>query len=126
MSATRTAAWIQPFRLDVVPERDVLRISPSGEIDVATIGSIRERAEELISSGFRRVVMDLRGVTFLDSSGLGLIMELTAAARAEEWEFAVIEGPIDVQRLFDLAGVRELVPFIDATQIRHARWGRTW
>jgi anti-sigma B factor antagonist len=124
MSATRQDEWTRSFGVDVVPERDVVRLAPSGEIDMATIGTVRERADELIASGFRRVALDLRAVTFLDSSGLRLILELMASAREEGWELGVVEGPRDVQRVFELAGVRELIPFIDAAQLRHARWAQ--
>jgi anti-sigma B factor antagonist len=122
MSATQKDVWRQPFRLDVVPERDVVRMVVSGEIDLATIGRVQARVDELVASGFRRLVLDLRTVTFLDSSGLHLILELVADAGSRGWEFAVIEGPAAVQRVFDLAGVRERVPFVEPAQVRHGRW----
>ena len=114
MSATQHDPWRERFRLDVVPERDVARIAAHGEIDLATIGAVRERADELVASGFRCLVLDLRAVTFLDSSGLRLILELVAAARSSGWEFAVIEGPAAVRRVFELSGVCDLIPFVEA------------
>jgi anti-sigma B factor antagonist len=108
----------RPFSVDVVPHRDVVRVSPVGEVDLATVGEVRARVEELRSAGFTRVALDLREVTFLDSSGLHLILELATSAREGGWELAVIEGSPDVQRVFEIAGVRAAVPFLDA--------GRPW
>jgi anti-sigma B factor antagonist len=125
MSATPSYAD-GSFRLDVEPERDIVRVCPRGEVDLATAATIREEIEELTAMGFARVALDLRGVTFLDSTGLRLSLELTMAARAEGWEFALIEGPADVQRVFEVAGVRPLVLFIEPSQIRYARWEATW
>ena len=112
------------FRLDVEPERDVVRVCPHGEVDLATIGAIREKVDEMTALGFRRVALDLRGVTFLDSTGVRLTLELREDALSEAWEFAVVEGPAPVQRIFELTGVRALIPFIAATQIRYANWSR--
>ena len=112
------------FRLDVEPERDVVRLCPHGEVDLATIGAIREKVDEMTALGFRRVALDLRGVTFLDSTGVRLTLELCEDALSEAWEFAVVEGPAPVQRIFELTGVRPRIPFIAATQIRYASWSR--
>jgi anti-sigma B factor antagonist len=114
------------FRLEVEPEREVVRVCPSGEVDLATVDSIHEKIEDLKSVGFARVALDLRGVTFLDSTGIRLILELSASSRADGWDFAVIEGPADVQRVFELAGVQPLVPRIAPAQLHHARWEGTW
>jgi anti-sigma B factor antagonist len=123
MSATPLDTYHQ-FRLDIEPERDAVRVCPHGEIDLATTGAIREKFEEMSALGFRRVVLDLRGATFLDSTGVRLALELSECSRTADWEFAVIEGPAAVQRIFELTGVRSRMPFIAPTQIRHAR--RSW
>jgi anti-sigma B factor antagonist len=125
MSATQRQPFTR-FTIDVQPERDVVRVCPRGDVDLATVGAISEQVEDLTATGFRRVVLDLRAVTFIDSTGLRLVLELDAAARDGGWEFGVIDGSRDVARVFDLAGVRSLVPFVEATQIRYARWGRPW
>jgi anti-sigma B factor antagonist len=110
------------FHVDVEPERDVVRVCPSGDVDLATVGDIRERVDELTTAGFRRVVIDLREVTFLDSTGLRLVLDLDAASRSDGWELAVIEGSAAVQRAFEVTGLRQHLPFIAAGQLRGSRW----
>jgi anti-anti-sigma factor len=100
-----------PFRCDVEPERGSVRLTPHGELDVATVPEVERRLRELCESGFDHVVLDLRELTFMDSTGLRLVMREDAAARADGRTFAVLAGGPAVQRVFELAGVTELVAF---------------
>jgi anti-sigma B factor antagonist len=111
-----------PFRIDVEPERDVVRVCPHGDVDLATIHEISKQIDELRSRGFGRVVLDLRGATFLDSTGLHLALELTRSSQAQGWEFALIEGPPEVQRAFEVTGVGALVAFVEPARARLARY----
>src|SRR5215208_347992 len=106
------------FTVDVAPDHDVVRVCPAGEVDLATVGDIRERIDEMIARGFTRITLDLRGVTFLDSTGVRLVLELSAASSADGWGLAVIKGPDPVRRVFELTGVERLVPFVDPAEAR--------
>ena len=110
MSATTQHDEFRPFAVDVHPQRDVIRVAPVGEIDIATVGALRARIEELVSSGFARVTLDLQGVTFIDSTGLRLVLELVQSARDDHWELSVIEVSPAVQRVFQLSGVLADLP----------------
>ena len=105
------------FRIFAQMDRDVVRICPLGDVDVATVGAIRERIEELAAAGEKRLVLDLRGATLPDSAGLHLVLDADSAARAEGWDFALIGGPAHVQRVFDLTGSRARLPFLTASQL---------
>ena len=95
----------------------MVRLCPFGELDMGTVEQIREQLENATASGARRVVLDLRGVTFLDSTGLHLVLEADAASRAQGWEFGLIGGPAGVQRVFDLTGARARLPFLTASEL---------
>jgi len=124
MSATHAHTDLR-FSLDVEPERDAVRVCPHGEVDLATTGAIREKFEEMTAVGFRRVILDLRRVTFVDSTGVRLALELCESSRAGAWEFAILAGPPAVERVFELTGVRSQLPFVPPTQIRYARRSRS-
>jgi anti-anti-sigma factor len=98
-------------------ERDVVRVCPFGEVDMATVGQVRQQLENATSSGAKHVVLDLRGATFLDSTGLHLALEADAASREQGWEFGLVGGPADVQRIFDLTGARARLPFLAASEL---------
>ena len=99
------------FRCDVVPERDRVRVVPIGEIDLATIDELEKPLHEMMAAGFERVVLDLREVTFIDSTGVRLVLALDSQSRHGGPAFSLIPGPEEVQRVFRTVGVLELLPF---------------
>jgi anti-anti-sigma factor len=100
------------FRVEAHPERDAVRVRAVGEVDIATAGSIRAEIDELIDAGFKRVILDLREVTFLDSTGLHVVVDADASARANGWELLITDAQASVQRTFEIAGLRERLPFL--------------
>jgi anti-sigma B factor antagonist len=100
-----------PFRVDVQPDRDVVRVVPIGELDLGTVAQLAAQLQELREVGFKHLVLDLRRVEFIDSSGLHLILQLDSDARKGAYEFAVIAGPPAVQRVFELTGAAEHLRF---------------
>ena len=103
----------EPFRVDVEPARDSVRVAPVGELDIATVDKLRGEVERLRESGFGKLVLDLRGVRFLDSTGLRLVLELDAAARNDSHELCVIRGSDVVHRIFEVTQVAERLHFIE-------------
>ncbi|HKG64336.1 MAG TPA: STAS domain-containing protein [Solirubrobacteraceae bacterium] len=108
---------LSAFGVVVRTERDVVRVCPFGAVDIGTAGQLRAQIEHVTASGARRVVLDLYGVTFLDSSGVHLVLDVDAASRAQGWEFGLIGGPAHVQRVFDLTGARARLPFLTASEL---------
>jgi anti-sigma B factor antagonist len=111
------------FRVEVEPDRDVVRVCPVGELDLSTVGEVRAQLDELRSAGFSRLILDLRRATFLDSSGVRLAFDVHAASVAAGTEFAIVPGPEDVQRTFEVAGLSDQLPFIGS---RGQRDGTAW
>jgi anti-sigma B factor antagonist len=95
----------EPFRCEVHPAGGRTRLHLYGELDLGTVEQARGRLEELLAAGHRQVVLDLRELTFMDSTGLRLVIEWDAAARADGFDFTVIPGDGPVLRLFRLSGV---------------------
>jgi len=100
------------FRCEVEPERDCVRVRPVGELDMATAPEVADRMQELHDAGFRRFVVDLRETTFLDSSGIRLLLRWDAALRGDGGDLALVPGPPGVRRVFDVAGMSEQFRFI--------------
>lgn len=98
----------QPFSVDVRPDRRRVMVVPNGELDIETVGALATEVEDLIARGFTHVVVDLRATSFIDSSGVHLLLEY---GRRPDVRITVIDGPPAVSRVFDLAGVREVLSF---------------
>ena len=67
--------------------------------------------DELLSEPVEQLVVDLGEVTFVDSTGMGLVLEDHERARSEGFRLRLLRGPDDVQRVFELAGVADVLPF---------------
>jgi anti-anti-sigma factor len=104
----------EQFRCEVEPHRERVHVRPVGELDLATAPVVEEQLSELNAAGFPALILDLRGVRFLDSTGLELILRWDRRARTDGFEFRIIAGPPAVQRLFDLTGTTEGLDFADA------------
>lgn len=107
-----TASW-HPFRCDAQPWRDSLWIQPYGEIDYETGDVVRSAVAHFLDAGFAQIVVDLRKVTFIDSSGLRVLIKARQAAAERKIGFSVAPGPPAVQRLFKVTGTADLFPAPD-------------
>ena len=84
-----------------------MRVLPVGELDLATTPALEAELHELRRSGFEHVVLDMRGLTFIDSSGIRAILAENRFAGTNGREFSLFSGPPAVQRALELCGLLE-------------------
>jgi anti-anti-sigma factor len=111
---------VEPFRCEVRAERQAVRICPVGELDMATVPAVDTHLSEQQKAGFKHVTLDLRDVSFLDSSGLRMILEWDSMSRADGFAFSLVAGSPTVQRIFELTGMTERLTFVEASPSREA------
>ena len=102
---------VEPFGCKVIPEGDHVIVVPRGELDMATAGAIEQELRRLRRKEVRHIVLDLGGLSFMDSSGLHLVMRWVTDASRDGFEFELEPGPPAVQRVFELAAVTDSLPF---------------
>jgi len=85
--------------------RDAAWVQVAGELDLATVPQLHE-ALSAAQSHARLVVLDLRGLVFLDSSGVHAIASASRQARRLGRRLVLLRGPSKVDRLFTLTGSR--------------------
>ena len=102
---------IEPFSCQVTPERDHVVVAPRGELDMATVGALELELKSVRDARFDTIVLDLGGLSFMDSSGLHLVIRWTADASRDGFRFELEPGPAPVQRIFELAAVNETLPW---------------
>jgi anti-anti-sigma factor len=90
--------------------RPVLALS--GELDIAAVPRLREEAEGRITAGCAALCLDLGGLTFLDSSGLGVLVELRTRARSSGVEFELLNVPSGPARIISIAGLAETLGLV--------------
>lgn len=99
---------------DVVVERREARLlaAPTGELDVATapqlIAALRSHDD------YAELVIDLRGLSFMDSSGLRLLVSEHDRAEQGGYALRIVRGGPEVGRLLRLTRMDERLPFVDA------------
>ena len=96
-------------------EPDSVRVALSGELDLSSALVFEEqlrRVEEECQP--KLLVLDLRSLKFMDSTGLRLILSAHARALKEDRKLAIVEGGEAVRRIFRLTGVLERLNVMDA------------
>jgi anti-anti-sigma factor len=58
----------------------------------------------------QRVVLDLSGLEFMDSTGLRVLLRARAAAEEGRWQIYLRDVPPTIRRLFDMTGVNDALP----------------
>ena len=84
-----------------------------GEIDTANAAGIHAELIEAVIAGEGDVVLDLGDVTFIDSSGLGLLVEVAAEVHEMGGHLTLVAGPPHVMRIFDVLHVDELLDLVE-------------
>jgi anti-anti-sigma factor len=101
-----------PFSAELVRHDGVLVLALAGELDLAT-APVVEAALPAPAPG-EVLLIDLRELSFIDSSGIQILMRLDLAARRDGWTFALVRGPRDVQRVLDLCHLGDRIWTVDA------------
>jgi anti-sigma B factor antagonist len=84
---------------------DTAWVQPIGELDLDTAPRLEDELAAVHAHGDPRLVLDLRRLTFMDSTGLRLVIRWHTAARDEGFEFAIVPGSKVVQRVIRLTGM---------------------
>lgn len=103
---------LAPFTVETAREGDTLRVTPVGELDIATVAEVESRLSECGTDGYEKVVLDLSELRFIDSRGVQLVLDWDSQALVDGFHFALIEGPDAVQRVFELSGVEQRLSFL--------------
>ena len=81
-----------------------------GEIDVYTAPKLRETLIELVSEGSHNVVVNLEGVDFLDSTGLGVLVGALKRVKAHDGSLALVCTQDKILKIFKITGLTKVFP----------------
>jgi anti-anti-sigma factor len=83
----------------------------TGELDHRSAHALEAEIERLCEEGVTGITLDLRELTSIDSIGVAVIAFRCGLCKRRGYDFALIAGPASVHRVFEQAGVAELLPF---------------
>lgn len=90
-----------------------VRIALQGELDIATAGQVERELDRVERETPDTVVLDLRGLTFMDSTGLRIVVAADARAREQSRRLVVVRGPEPVQRIFRMTRLDERLEMVE-------------
>lgn len=100
------------FAIEVHREGSGARVEVSGEIDLSVIEDLERQLAPVLDGAPDPLVVDLRQVEFLDSSGLRFLLALNEQAAAGRRRFALVAAGDPVSRVLELAGVSERLEIV--------------
>jgi anti-sigma B factor antagonist len=93
---------------------DPLIIAPEGELDYASVGVFRDALASAVERADPGIVVDLSSVSFIDSSGLGALVDLHLRLRRDNRHLAVVApGGTAAAVLLNLAGLTNRLPVVE-------------
>jgi anti-sigma B factor antagonist len=102
-----------PFDGEVIAREEKHTLILTGDLDIASADQLGAIISEVCAAGTTSLVLDLRKLDFIDSSGLRAIILAGQNCEKHGHDFALIQGPPAVQRLFELTGVTKHFTFTD-------------
>lgn len=102
------------FGLRTSRQGDCAVLSVAGEVDLATAPRLREALTSLVTEGHLRVVVDLTGTEFLDSTGLGALVTGLKRVRAKGGEMRVVCTNERVAKVFEITSLDRVLPLFES------------
>ena len=102
--------------LDVTERDGYTVLAVRGEVDVYTAPRFRERLIELVSEGKHRIVIDLEGVDFLDSTGLGVLVGALKRVRSNDGDLFLVCTQPRIRKVFEVTGLTKVFSLFDSVE----------
>jgi anti-anti-sigma factor len=102
---------IAVFRVTVEPLEDACVMRATGELDSSTADRLRLPLAAARQEGVT-TLLDLGGVSFIDSTGLRVLLEAASASNTQEWAWFIVRPSDAVLRMLDLSGTAPHLPIV--------------
>jgi len=102
----------EPFTVHSARDDARYIVSPVGELDVASAWQLERELRRVEASDVEEIVLDLRGVKFIDSTGMQPVLHANAREMHSK-RLRILPGPDNVQRCFEISGLTSRLPFVD-------------
>jgi anti-sigma B factor antagonist len=100
--------------LDVVERNGFAVLAVHGEVDVYTAPQFREQLIQLVDQGHRKIVIDLEGVEFLDSTGLGVLVGGLKRVRSHDGDLALVCTQRRILKVLEITGLTKVFSIHDS------------
>jgi anti-anti-sigma factor len=111
------AALELPFELTVKRRAEDVVLTLRGELDLAAKEHYEQELEKLEDDGLERLIIDLRALTFMDSTGINLLLRTLRDSEENGFTVTVVQGSGQVPALLEATGVAEQLPLVDESAL---------
>lgn len=94
----------------------VVRLVLAGELDLSSASQVEEILKDLEEHNPQLIVLDLRELTFMDSTGLRVMVSADARARDASRRLAIVQGPEAVHRVFRITGLDDHLEIVETPE----------
>jgi anti-sigma B factor antagonist len=105
---------VRSFGVETDELGDAVRIALTGDLDLSTA----KRAEEAIIAAEQKrppvLLLDLRGLSFMDSTGLRVVVSADKRAKRDGRRTVIVQGPAAVRRVFEITRLDERLDMVDS------------
>ena len=98
------------FTIDETASEDAVALGLAGDLDMSATFALEPVLDRVLADGPRELVLDLGGVGFVDSSGLGLLIATHERASGADVDMAITGAAPEIQRVFTIAGLDGILP----------------
>jgi anti-sigma B factor antagonist len=98
---------IEKFVIDQQENDEEYVIYLSGELDLSVAPQLRSALESVVNQVEKSLILNLKGLKYIDSTGIGIIISVLKIRDELKAGFTVREIPPAIKRLFDLTGISE-------------------
>lgn len=104
------------FRVEVRQENGAPFLSVHGELDLASSPALEEELARIADGAPGLVIIDLRELEFMDSTGLSVLIRAQHRAQETGHRLAIVNGSRQVRRLLSLTGVADRLTIVEDPQ----------
>jgi anti-anti-sigma factor len=94
----------------------MVRIALAGEFDLSSAPEVEDVLREIEQQRPALLVLDLRELTFMDSTGLRVMVSADARARDDSRRLAIVQGPEAVHRVFRITGLDDHLDIVETPE----------
>lgn len=95
-------------------KKNALAVFLTGELDQYSVSEVKSRIDvEMENSGKRNLIIDLSGVSLMDSSGIGLIVGRYKNLKPIGGKVCVCGGTGGVKKVIELSGITRIIPYFE-------------
>jgi anti-sigma B factor antagonist len=102
-----------PFAVEATRRGSETTVAIAGELDILTQPGVLKILGDL-EPGYETLVIDLSKCAFFASNGISILLDLNARAERDGFKLVIIKAPPEVQRIFDLTSLDEILTFRDS------------